>query len=191
MSKSYPKGTLLGYWDPEIPDFLVRDPNTNESEYTRMTPYLPTAVFGPATETASPKPNGKAKPPKAVAAKAATVKAAPKAPAKAAAKPAKAAKAEKATKVAKVAKGAKPKATRNADPAKLDQFGLRIGSLKSKAAEMYADKGGATLAEVKEALDSVQFNVLTMLREKGFTITEKQEDGNGHRRVTRYFLKAK
>jgi hypothetical protein len=152
-----------------------------------MTVY-PVITFAAATETAS-KANGK--PPKAVAAKGAA-KAPAKAPAKAAkpAKPVKAAKAAKAAKVAKPAKD-KPKGTCTFDPAKLDQFGLRPGSLKAQAAAMYSAKGGATLTEVKEALQSVQFNVITMLRDKGFTVDEKQEDGAGHRKVTRYFLKAK
>ncbi len=171
--------------DTECPDFLLRDAN-NESEYTRMTPYSKTAVFGPATETASAKVNGKAKPPVKAA------KAAPKAPAKAV-KPAKAAKAAKPAKAAKAAKPAKAKtrAPRTVDPAKLDQYGLRAGSLKSQAAAMYAAKGGATLGEVTEALQSTQYNVIGMLREKGFTFDEKKEDGAGHRKVTRYFLKAK
>lgn len=68
-----------------------------------------------------------------------------------------------------------------------DQFGFRSGSLKSQAATMYASKKGATLAEVKAALNSSQFNLLTELEaRKGITIERTQVEGTGPRKVTRY-----
>jgi hypothetical protein len=121
---------------------------------------------------------------------------------KAAAKPAKQAKPAKnkpakaavkatgkaKTKPARVGKARKP---RTVDPAKLDQFGLRKGSIKSRAAAMYASKKGATLNEVKAALESTQFNVLTELEGKGFKITRTQVPGIGARQATKYHLSAK
>jgi len=92
---------------------------------------------------------------------------------------------------AKVARGAKARKPRTLDPAKLDQFGLRKGSIKSQAAAMYASKKGATLNEVKEALESTQFNVLTELEGKGFKITRTQVPGIGARQATKYHLSAK
>ncbi len=88
-------------------------------------------------------------------------------------------------KPARVAKARKP---RTVDPAKQDQFGLRKGSIKSRAAAMYASKKGATLNEVKEALDSTQFNVLTELEEKGFKVTRTSVAGVGARQATKYHL---
>lgn len=109
-----------------------------------------------------------------------------------AAKPAvKAAGKVKAAKPAKAKASAKPRKAPEYDPAKLDQFGLRKGSLKSQAAVMYARAGGASLGEVRKSLDSVQFNVLTQLRGKGYIIDEKSEDGKGNRSVTRFFLRTK
>lgn len=68
-----------------------------------------------------------------------------------------------------------------------DQFGFRTGSLKSQAAAMYASKRGATLAEVKAALNSSQFNLLNELEgRKGITIERTQVEGAGPRKVTRY-----
>ena len=55
---------------------------------------------------------------------------------------------------------------------------------------MYARKNGATLAEVKEALGSVQLNVLVGLEAEGFTVNKEKEKIEGQRPVTRYFLKA-
>jgi hypothetical protein len=87
-------------------------------------------------------------------------------------------------------KRAKAKATRaprTLDPAKLDAFGLRKGSLKSQAAAMYASKRGATLAEVKQALDSIQFNVLKQLEAKGIKVARVVEKAKGsNREVTRF-----
>ena len=120
----------------------------------------------------------------------ATPKAKP-AKAKAKTKPAKPAKAKpaKAKPAAKGKAKAAPKARK--EPAGKDAFGLRIGSIKSKAAALYAGKKGATLAEVKEAVGSIQLNVLTELKEKGFKIKETKEAGEGKRQVTRYHLSAK
>ena len=115
------------------------------------------------------KANGTAKP---------AVKAAPKA-----------AKAVK--KAAKVAKAA-PKAKRTSKAPKaavaLDAFGLKAGSLKSKAAAMYATKKGATTGEIKATLGSVQFNVLTTLKKRGHTVTKTLEKGDGTRKILRYKL---
>lgn len=80
-----------------------------------------------------------------------------------------------------------PKVQRKA-PAGSDEFGLRVGSLDNKAATMYSSGGGATLAEVKERLGSIKFNVLTKLEKKGFTITKTKEAGANNRTVTRYKL---
>ena len=77
-------------------------------------------------------------------------------------------------------------------PAPPDQFGFRTGSLKSQAAAMYASKKGATLAEVRAALNSSQFNVLHELEERrGITIERTQVDGTGPRKVTRYRIVTK
>ena len=125
----------------------------------------------------APVKKAKAKAPKVVKAKAkwATPTPPAKAPAKVAAK----------AKPAKVAK-AKAKVDRIRDPAKLDQFGLRKGSIKSQAAAMYAKAKGATLGDVKGVLGSVQFNVLKELEAKGFTIDKTEVKGTGTRSVTRY-----
>ena len=85
----------------------------------------------------------------------------------------------------------KAKVERKRDPAKLDQYGFRKGSIKSEAAVMYSSKKGATLAEVKERVGSVQFNLLKEVEELGFKIKREQEDGEGKRKVTRFFIQAK
>ncbi len=103
-------------------------------------------------------------------------------------KPAKAPVKAKGTAKAKPGRVPKARKTRTADPAKQDQFGLRKGSIKSRAAAMYASKKGATLNEVKEALDSTQFNVLTELEGKGFKIARGLVPGIGARQATRYKL---
>lgn len=103
-------------------------------------------------------------------------------------------KAAKPAKVAKSAKAAKPftaKAPRIVDPLKLDKFGFRLDTLKSQAAAMYASKHGATLAEIKEALGSTQFNLLTELEEKGFEIERGEVASATGRKVTKYKIKAK
>jgi hypothetical protein len=175
--------------DGSLPPFLLRDPVTNESEFTKMNPNLidrykafaaeaPTEAEAPAKPAkpkakAAAKANGEAKPAK-VKAKAPTEK-----PAKVAAKGAVKAK-------------AKPvKAERQRDPAKLDVWGLRKGSIKSNAAAIYAKGKGATLAEVKEAVGSVQFNVLKELEARGFEVERSEVKGSGPRPATRYKLKVK
>lgn len=125
------------------------------------------------TEVEKPKAR-RGRPPKAAN------EAMPKA-AKAAVKPAKApAKAVKA-KANGAVKKAKPAAEK-------DVWGYRKGSTKSQAAAMYALKRGATLAEVKEKLGSVQLNVLVELEGKGHTVRRIKEKGTGARQITRYFL---
>ena len=117
-----------------------------------------------------------------------------KAPVKAAgngkAKPAVKAQGKKALPSAtpKAAKGKAKKAERQRDPAKLDAFGFRKESIKSKAAAMYAKGKGATLAEVKEVLGSVQFNLLTELEGKGHTVDKTEVKSSTGRMVTRYKL---
>ena len=83
--------------------------------------------------------------------------------------------------------GAKRK-PRTFDPDKLDQFGFRLGSKKSKAAAMYGSKNGATLAETKKALKSVQYNVLSELVEKGYKIKRSVDTGDENRKITRFHL---
>ena len=91
---------------------------------------------------------------------------------------------------AKAAKGkSKPKA--RAPKASLDAFGFRAGTARSKAVAMFARKGGATLAEIKKAVGSVQLNCLVALEAEGYKIVRKKEDGSGARTITRYFLKSK
>ena len=97
------------------------------------------------------------------------------------------------TKAPSKAKGAakpeapKPEAKGKAK-GKTDQYGYREGSLKSKAAHLYATGKGATLAEVKSALGSVQLNVLTELKNKGYEVETSKVDGSGSRQHTRYKL---
>ena len=74
------------------------------------------------------------------------------------------------------------------DQKKLDKFGFRVGSLKAQAVAMYSRSKGATLAQVKEALKSTQFNVLTELESKGFKIEREPVSGINNRKVTRYHL---
>ena len=133
-------------------------------------------------ETEAPAPAKAAKPVKVKAKGNGHAKGAVKAKAKATAAPVKAAKATPAK-----AKG-KAKAERQRDPLKLDAFGFRKGSIKSKAAAMYAK--GATLADVKEALGSVQFNLLTELEGRGFTVDKAEIKGANDRMVTRYKIHA-
>ena len=108
-----------------------------------------------------------------------------------AAKPVKAAgKAAKPVKAAGKAVKAKAKAAKAPKAAKtpLDDFGFREGSIKSQAAAMYASKKGATLAEVKAKVGSVQLNLLTELMANGHKVKRTKVDGTGSRQVTRYFL---
>jgi hypothetical protein len=80
---------------------------------------------------------------------------------------------------------------RSIDLSKRDQFGFRLGTLKSRAAIMYAGKGGATLEEVRLALKSTQFNLLTELEEKGFKIDRTPTTGENDRKITKYHILAK
>lgn len=169
----------------DIPAFLKRDAN-NRAEFMMDESVSEVESSRPAKTKI--KANGHAKP----TVKTAPVKAASKSKAKATAKaPDKAKAAPKATaKAAKApdkAKVAKPKA----EGAEKDQFGLRKGSIKSKAAAMYARKNGATLNEVKEALGSVQLNVLNSLEEAGHKVEKEKVERKGQRPVTRYRLTPK
>lgn len=155
---------------PELPSFLRRDAN-NQAEFMKMADVLP-EVQTPTAPKAPAKAKGAAKP-KVTAKAPVKAKTSPKAPAKAAKAPEK-------------AKAAKPKAA-----VKKDMYGFRDGSTKSKAVAMYARKSGATLAEVKEKLGSVQLNVLNALEEGGYEVERKTEKRDGARAVTRYFLKGK
>ena len=84
--------------------------------------------------------------------------------------------------------GEKSAKSKQALPAGVDKFGFRIGSKKSQAAAMYATKNGATLNEVKEALNSSQFNLLLELEDK-FQIDKTKVPGTeGKRQVTRYHI---
>ena len=102
-------------------------------------------------------------------------------------------KAKPKKKVGKPAKVKKPakraKAKKESIP--LDDFGFRKGTIRSKAAAMYGSTKGATLAEVKNKLGSVQYNMLISLEQNGYKITRKEIDGIGNRPATRFFLHAK
>ena len=119
----------------------------------------------------------------------AAAKAAGKAKVKAAGTP-KAGKKAAPKATAKPAKAKGKKAEWQRDPAKLDAWGFRKESIKSRAAAMYAKGKGATLAEVKEEVGSVQFNLLTELKEAGHKVEVDQVKANG-RMVNRYKLIAK
>lgn len=137
------------------------------------------------TETPTPvvKPNGANKP---------TKKAAGKPKAKAAGRvPAKAKTAPKAPVKAAKAKAKAKAPAKRAEPTPKDAFGLRKGSAKSEAAAMYARKSGATLAEVKDKVGSVQLNVLVKLEEQGHTVKREKIERKGQRPVTKYYLTAK
>lgn len=127
------------------------------------------------------KAKAKAKSPvKAKNAKATTKKASAKAPTK------------KATAKTPSKAKTKSKAAPTRDPAKLDQFGLRKGSVKSRAAALYARAKGATLNEVKDEVGSIQFNVIGELESKGFKVTKTEEQPKGGgRKATRYKLHPK
>ena len=166
----------------DIPDFLRNQSNETPdirprrdaiSKVEQMSTETTAEITKPKVPVKS-KANGAAKP----AVKAAT-KAAGKPKAKAAAKPpAKAKTAPKAT--AKAApKASKPKG----EATKLDKWGIREGTAKSKA--------GATLNEVKDAVGSIQLNVLKGLEAEGHLVTSKKEKLDGKRPVTRYWIKFK
>jgi len=164
-----PKGTL------DIPEFLKRaiGKANAPSEATMSNVDVesdPTPVKAPRRKAPS-KANGAAK----------AAKGTKQAPAKvkAASKPAKGKAAVKAK--------AKAKGTRKL--VERDEYGYALGTLRSKAAAMYASKTGATLEEIVEKLGSVQLNLLKTLAEAGHKVTKKKEEGSGNRKVTRYFLK--
>lgn len=73
----------------------------------------------------------------------------------------------------------------------LDEFGLARGSVRSRAAALYAREGGATLQEVAQEVGIIQFNVLTKLKKDGFEITATKEAGEKNRTVSRYYLHRK
>ena len=82
--------------------------------------------------------------------------------------------------------GAKQQGKRQ--PIPHDGYGLRVGSIKSRAAAMYAQ--GSTVKEVVAALGSPQLRFLKELEAKGFTVTkEKVKGAKGERNQTRYYLK--
>lgn len=98
------------------------------------------------------------------------------------------AKVAKANGKAAKAPKAPVKAKRQRDLTNADTFGYTKDCLKSKACIMYSNKKtkGATLAEVREALDSTQFNVLPEVEKRGWKVTRTKEPGEGNRKVTRY-----
>lgn len=164
----------------DIPAVLRRDAN-NIAEFMRMANDSVSNVT--ETKPKAAKANGHAKVPAKAAGKP-SAKAAGKVPAKAKAAPKATAKAAKASEKAKApAKAAKAVAEK-------DAYGFRKGSAKSKAVAMYARKNGATLAEVKDALGSVQLNVLVALEADGKKVERITEERKGQRAVTRYILKA-
>lgn len=150
----------------DIPDFLVRDPVTKRAPFMSDVEVVEKILSEPKIVKA--KPAKKAAKPKVEAKK--PVKAAAKAPVK--------------------AKAEKPVAKKKA-AAEKDQYGLRKGSARSEAATMYARKNGATLAEVKERIGSVQLNVLNALKAEGWLVTQEKITKKGERPVTRYYLKPK
>jgi len=158
----------------------------------------PEAAAAPVTEAPPSKPAkaaGKPKAAKAVKAKAGNgnghvaPKATKKAAGKAAAEGGRVAKAKTAKPAKAKAKGAR--AERQRDPAKLDQWGFRKDSIKSRAASIYAKGKGATLAQVKEVVGSIQFNLLTELKEHGFKVEVDEVKNTDGRVVNRYKLHAK
>lgn len=80
------------------------------------------------------------------------------------------------------------KPSKRGKPTELDEFGFRKGSLRSKAAQLYASAKGATLDEVKKKCGSIQYNMLTELKERGFKVTTKEIEGKANRPATRYQL---
>ncbi len=190
--------------DGGIPDFLKREPapapEAVPQQELPMRTIAPTFATDEATAAEAPeaeapaKPASKprkpaAKPAKKAAAGNGAAKAKGKAKVKAAGtpKPGKKAAPKAAT---KPVKAKAKKAERQRDPAKLDTWGFRKGSIKSKAAAMYAKGNGATLSQVKAEVGSVQFNLLTELKEAGHKVDVEQVKANG-RLVNRYKLVAK
>lgn len=168
---------------PEFPEILrVEKPQAppSQSELKVMTPDTDVDTD---VDTATPEPT-----------KAKVTKAKPKAKAKANGANGSNGKAHKAAatpakaKVKAKAKDAK-RAPRQRDPAKLDEYGFRKESIKSQAAALY--KKGATLADVKAAVGSIQFNVLNELEEAGHKIKKIEVKGKGGRAATKYQILAK
>lgn len=153
----------------DLPSFLKRDPVTNKAEYMAMSD----------TEDLN-ETKGKARPAKTVKSNSQTK---PNLEARKSLKKAKPAKEAKAVKV-------RTKTVKVETKPEKDQFGLRKGSARSEAAAMYARKSGATLAEVKERVGSVQLNVLTTLANEGWEVEKKMEKHANQRPVTRYWLRA-
>src|SRR6185312_4299740 len=102
-----------------------------------------------------------------------------------AAKPAVKAKAKPASKPVE-AKPAQTKATAkkptsgprkaNAEP---DTYGFKAGTIKSKAASLYARKNGATVEEVKASTGSLQLNLLKTLTKNGWKVKRVKEKAAG------------
>lgn len=76
-------------------------------------------------------------------------------------------------------------------PPAMDKYGFRIGTMKSKAAALYARKEGATVDEVRDEVNSLQLNLLTTLEKQGFTVKREKEKKPSGRIITRYFLSGK
>jgi hypothetical protein len=177
-----------------IPAFLKREPGVSKPAPKQELPMRTDDEATAPADTEAPadkaKPAKAAKPRKAKPASA-NGKAADKANGNAATPTkAKAAKPLKAAAKPAKAKAVKAKAQRQRDPAKLDQFGFRKGSIKSTVAAMYAKGKGATLAEVKESVGSIQFNLLTELKGRGFKVEQAEVKSPAGRLVTRYKLHA-
>jgi hypothetical protein len=83
---------------------------------------------------------------------------------------------------------ANPGKASKAKISKKDGFGLRHGSVRGRAAALYAREEGATLTEIAKEVGSIQFNVLRQLEKRGWSVTTKKEAGEKNRIVTRYFL---
>ena len=157
---------------PEFPDFLKRKPPATP---TKVSSVMKPDDIDPAVEADADTPPAKPKAKRTKKAKVAKAKG----------------KSKKAVaKAGKKAKG-KLKEKRNRDPAKLDQFGFRKDSIKSRAAALYASKKGASLAEVKAEVGSVQFNILSQLEGEGYEITKSEFKNERGRTATRYKLSQK
>jgi len=153
--------------DPGIPDFLKRQ--DDKKPVKREEPKMVRVSESAAPEAATEVVDNSTPPP---------------APTKV--KAPKKAKAPKEVKASSPEKAEKPKKVVKA--VQRDKYGFREGSLKSRAASLYASKQGATLAEVKAATGSVQLNLLKELEGKNHTVQRVKEEGKGGREVTRYFL---
>jgi hypothetical protein len=171
----------------DIPSFLKRDAD-NRAEFHMNDDSVSEVESRPAEtkpKTRKAKSNGHDEAPVKATGKV-KAKGAGKAPIKAKTAPKAAIKAAKGLKAVGKAKTAKPKR----EVTEKDAYGFRKGSAKSKAVAMYARKNGATLAEVKAAVGSVQLNVLNSMEADGAKIERVKEEKKGHRPVTRYILKS-